>query len=34
MDFNRFLNSTNLYLWRGKPKKNGPFLLTIAILEH
>ena len=33
-DFNRFLNSQNLYLYRRKPKNNGPFLLTIAILEH
>ena len=28
------LNSRNMYLCRGKPKNNGPFLLTIAILVH
>ena len=33
-DFNRFLNRENFYLWRRKPKNNGPFLLTIALLEH
>ena len=34
MDFKRFLNSQNLYLYRRKTKNNSPFLLTIAILEH
>ncbi len=29
-----FLNSPNLYLCRWKPKNNGTFLLTIAILDY
>ena len=29
-----FLTAKNLYLWHRKPKTNGPFLLTIVILEH
>ena len=33
MDFNRFLNSQNLYLWHRKPRNNGPLLLPVAILE-
>ena len=33
-DFNRFLNSQNIYLCCIKLKNNGPFLLHFAILEH
>ena len=37
IDFNRLLNSQNLYLLilcQSKTKNNSSFLLTIAILEH
>ena len=33
-DFNRFLNRQTIYLCHRRPKRNAPFLLTIAILEH
>ena len=33
MNFNRVLNSQNIYLCHMKRKSNGPFLLTIAIFE-
>ena len=29
-----FLNSQNIYLCCRKPNINGPFLLTVGILEH
>ena len=32
-DFNRFLNSQTICLFRRKPKNNGAFLLTIPILS-
>ena len=33
MDFNRFLDSQNLYLCRRKPKSYGPFLLK-SVNKH